>query len=345
MTQPLVSIVIPTYDRAHLLPQAIDSVLAQDYPNVELIVVDDGSTDGTRELLERYAAELSGDRFQWHALSHGGQGRAVNHGLAQTRGEILGTLASDDLLEGDAVRRLVAELERPGPVMAHGQNRLIDEDGREIDFYDPPPYTLQGSVVACQSPIGAGALFRRTVYESIGGWNPDNRYFPDLEYWGRASLVGDFAFVPHIVGAMRVHAGSITHGERGFEMARQRIVQLDRLFADPQLGPQIASVRTAAYRNAFILAAMDIAPEEVNQPGERFFLEDTHAAQNSRLAAHRHESELLGYRASIAQAEHTLAEQDAVIRQLQAVIHQLQDAVADRDQRLRECYAALYPPQ
>lgn len=338
MIRPLVSIVVPTYGRAHLTPYTLDSVLAQDYPNVELIVVDDGSSDGTHELLERYAAEVSPDRFHWHAIPHGGQARAIDHGYSLARGEIFGTLASDDLLEPDGVSILVSELERPGPIVAYGQNRLIDESGQQFDLYPAEAFSLERSVALSHCIPRAGTLFHRRLHDILGGWDPENRYFPDQEYWIRASLVGELAYVPRIVGSMRVHPGSVTHGERGLDMARQRIEMLDRLYADPALAPRIASVRSAAYRNAFILGGMDVASEEVNRPGERFFVEDTLAAQNSQLAAGRRASELLAYRASIEQAKRTLAEQDAVIRQLQ-------DAVADRDRRLYECYAALSPRQ
>src|SRR5437764_14102134 len=100
---PLVSIVIPSYNHARYLAAAIDSVLAQDYPRVELMVIDDGSTDGSSAVLERYRG-----RFRWETQPNRGQAATMNRGWRMSRGEVLAYLSADDTLASDAVSKSVA---------------------------------------------------------------------------------------------------------------------------------------------------------------------------------------------------------------------------------------------
>src|SRR5687768_2684338 len=107
--QPLVTIIVPTYNRAGLLEQAMDSVLEQAYPNLELLVLDDGSTDETREVLARYA-ERHSDRLRWTRHENVGQARTLNRGFELARGELIGYLNSDDLMLPGAIEKLAAAL-------------------------------------------------------------------------------------------------------------------------------------------------------------------------------------------------------------------------------------------
>src|SRR5439155_19151445 len=103
---PLVSIVTPAYNQAEYLPETIESVLAQDYPNIEYIVLDDGSTDDTSKVLERYTG-----RLRWERHENIGQSRSLNKGWSMSRGDLLGYISSDDRLKKDCISRLVAALQ------------------------------------------------------------------------------------------------------------------------------------------------------------------------------------------------------------------------------------------
>ena len=96
---PLVSIVIPAYNHDRYLGEAIDSILGQDYPNVELIVLDDGSTDGTRQILESYHS-----RFYWESHKNMGQANTLNKGWRMSKDDLLGYLSADDVLFSQAIR-------------------------------------------------------------------------------------------------------------------------------------------------------------------------------------------------------------------------------------------------
>src|SRR3954454_18375339 len=108
--QPSVSIVLATHNRRDWLRLAMDSVLDQSYPNLELLVMDDGSTDGTAELLEEYSRRHPPERFRFSRHENMGQARTLNRGYEMARGEILGYLSDDDVLARDAVSCLVPQL-------------------------------------------------------------------------------------------------------------------------------------------------------------------------------------------------------------------------------------------
>jgi glycosyltransferase involved in cell wall biosynthesis len=125
---PLVSVVVPAYNQADYLAAAIESVLSQDYPAVELIVLNDGSTDATREVLQHYAG-----RFYFESHTNIGQAATLNKGWRMAKGGILSYLAADDTLAPHAVSASVrALLAHPDVVMTYGDFNLIDPSSRFI---------------------------------------------------------------------------------------------------------------------------------------------------------------------------------------------------------------------
>ena len=203
-TPPLVSIVTPTYNQAEFLAATLDSMLAQDYPNIEYIVLDDGSTDGTPEVLNRYTG-----RVRWERQANIGQSRTLNKAWAQARGKYLGYLSSDDLLLPHAISTLVKALEAHAEaVVAYCDFDLIDSTGKRSGFTPSPDYDHRRMVEELICPPGPGALFRRSLFEQIGGWNEQLRKIPDFEYWLRAGRVGSFLRIPEVLAQYRVHAES-----------------------------------------------------------------------------------------------------------------------------------------
>ena len=126
---PLVSIVTPSYNQARYLEYTIRSVMEQDYPNIEYIIVDGGSNDGSAEIIRRYSERLA----WWVSEKDHGQTDAINKGFAHARGEILAWLNSDDTYEINAVREAVAFLrEQPQVGLVYGDANFIDENGHMI---------------------------------------------------------------------------------------------------------------------------------------------------------------------------------------------------------------------
>lgn len=208
--QPLVSIVIPTYDRARFLPACIDSALSQDYPSFEVIVVDDGSTDETPSLCESY-----GDRIRYFRKPNGGAASALNYGIRKMRGEWFKWLSSDDLLEPNALTSLVGGVDNPFGVV-YGDFTLIDMLGRPtgtVCFTEARSQT--DFIVRLWSRFTAsagGAIIRRSCFETAGLFDETLRYCEDYDWWLRATMLHGVRFhhVPAFVFRYRVHPGQVT---------------------------------------------------------------------------------------------------------------------------------------
>lgn len=128
---PVISIVMPCFQQVDYLEEAVRSVLDQEDVDLELLVMDPGSTDGSRELLETLQRAYA-EKLRLHFASDDGQADAVNRGMALARGNILGWLNSDDRLRPGALRQIVPYLSSPEPRWAYGRGGIIDEAGRPI---------------------------------------------------------------------------------------------------------------------------------------------------------------------------------------------------------------------
>lgn len=249
--RPLVTIVVPAYNHARYLGQAIDSVLAQDYPHVELVVLDDGSRDNTREVLQRY-----GSRFHWETHENMGQSATLAKGWALARGEILGYLSADDTLEPSVVSESVAQLGlRPDAVATYCDFVLVDPNSRVVRRINAPEFDYEQMLATATCPPGPGAFFRRSAYEKAGPWDPALRQMPDLDFWIRLALFGPFVRIPIPLAAFRVHESSQTYSRAPFERAVEPVVIMTRFFSRADLPPRIAGLRDRAIANAELVSA------------------------------------------------------------------------------------------
>ncbi len=217
---PLVSLVIPAYNHADYLPEAVKSILAQDYPRLELIVIDDGSTDNTVEVL----SEL-GVGFYWESQNNMGQSRTLTRGWHIARGEVLGYLSADDVLEPSAVRTSVAALmSMPDVVATYCDFNLIDPQSRRVRTVELPEYSYDQMLAQVSCPVGPGAFFLRSAYLRAGPWNPDYRQMPDYDFWLRLGLQGRFLHLPQVLAGFRVHEGSQTYSRTTPERAAEPVL-------------------------------------------------------------------------------------------------------------------------
>ena len=203
-SQPLVSIVTPTYNQAAYLGETIRSVLAQDYPRIEYLVLDDGSTDETPAVLQQFDGLV-----RWERHANMGQSNTLNKGWRQCRGEYLGYLSSDDRLLPHAVSTLVKAIEsRPDVSVVYCDFNVIDKNGTVVRELTSPDFDHAQLVEELNCQPGVGVLFRRAVFDRTGGWNPELRKIPDFEFWLRAARLGPFLRVPHALSEYRVHEES-----------------------------------------------------------------------------------------------------------------------------------------
>ncbi len=217
---PLVSLVIPAYNHADYLSEAVRSVLAQDYPKLELIVIDDGSTDGTADVLVNLGAG-----FRWESQDNMGQSRTLTRGWEMSEGDILGYLSADDVLEPGAVSTSVAALMAiPDAVATYCDFNLIDPQSRLVRTVELPEYSYDRMLAQVSCPVGPGAFFRRSAYLQSGPWNSDYRQMPDYDFWLRLGLRGSFIHVPQVLAGFRVHEASQTYSITTPERAAEPVL-------------------------------------------------------------------------------------------------------------------------
>jgi len=205
MPQPLVSIVTSVFNQAEYLEATMRSVLAQDYPALEYIVIDDGSTDTSLEVARRVADAHPG-RVTVLTQANAGQAASLNRGWSLSRGDVLAYLSSDDCLAPHAVSRMVEALQsQPEVVVAYCDFELIDHRGAAIRTVRTEDFDLRRLRVDLVCQPGPGAFFRRAVFDRTGGWRAELRQVPDFEFWLRAASHGTFLRVPEPLAQYRIH--------------------------------------------------------------------------------------------------------------------------------------------
>ena len=201
MSGPLVSIVTPSFNMARFLPETIESVLSQDYPNTEYIVMDGGSTDGTVDVLKRYQGQL-----RWVSEKDGGQADAVNKGFQQSRGEIFTFLNADDVYYPGAVRAAVDAFEaQPEAGVIYGDAVYTTESGSELKPYPVQAYDpkLLGSLCYICQPA---SFLRSRVFAEAGMLDADLHVTLDWELWLRISKRWPMRKIDRVLAASRMYA-------------------------------------------------------------------------------------------------------------------------------------------
>ncbi|MFC4599694.1 glycosyltransferase [Cohnella hongkongensis] len=209
MERPLVTIVTPSFNQGKFIRETIESVLSQDYKNVEYIVMDGGSTDETVDILKSY-----GDRIQWVSEKDGGQADAVNKGIRKAKGEIIGWLNSDDTYLPGAISQAVRFFQRQKDVgMVYGEGYHTTENGDIIDRYPTESFNmdrLAQNCFICQPT----AFFRKEVLVNVGMLNKDLHLCMDYELWMRIGKQYEIAYIPYFVATSRMYEDNKTLSRR-----------------------------------------------------------------------------------------------------------------------------------
>ena len=235
----LVSVVIPTYNRAAMVTEAVDSALAQTYKAVEVVVVDDGSTDGTARALEgKYGNRVKVIRRG----VNGGASSSVNVGIRASRGRWIRLLGSDDVMAPSALSEFVhaaARVENPEKCLFFSDGWVVDRNDRNarIPIVSSKYNGSDRMRAAARAALGSGFLFAaRSAFERYGYLREDLRTSEDLEWLLRMLLVHNFRF--HVVNKLLLeymqHAGSTTGMSLKDVLARRDTVLRDMA---GQIGP------------------------------------------------------------------------------------------------------------
>lgn len=205
---PLISIVTPSYNQARFLEATIQSVLAQDYPALEYIIVDGGSTDGSREIIEKYADRLA----WWISEPDKGQTDAINKGFARASGQILAWLNSDDTYQPGALRQVAAYFQaHPEAGLVYGDANLIDEHGAVLGRF-PARQTdyarlLRGHVHIPQQ----SAFMRGDLWRQVAPLDTSFYFAMDYDLWVRLAKLAPLHYTPQVWANFRLHGSAKTH--------------------------------------------------------------------------------------------------------------------------------------
>ncbi|MFT3929023.1 MAG: glycosyltransferase [Spongiibacteraceae bacterium] len=252
MPNPLVTIIIPSYNHAAYIQKTVESVVRQTYKPIELIVIDDGSTDGSQTLLAGLAAEYG---FCFESQANQGLSRTLNKGIALAQGKYICTVGSDDILLLDKTERQVAFMESNPTVAVCGGNQLIiDSDGiivnkrqrfepyREFSFDDL--FLGRKALIAASS-----AMFRADVLAEQGGYDPDIP-LEDMYMWLKLSSRGC-----RIVGLNDVLIYYRKHASNSYKNAKYMMDSMEKTYAAYARHPQYSRVINDYRRSMFLRAA------------------------------------------------------------------------------------------
>lgn len=200
-SRPLVSIIVPSYNQGRFIAQTIESILAQAYRPLEIVVVDGGSSDETLDVLRSFA---NCPELRWSSEPDQGVADAVNKGLARARGTIAGIQSSDDYYLPGAVEAVVGEFADESVGLVYGDVQKVDVGGGEIVRTQLPGFSLERFLAKITWIPQPAAFFRLSLARALGGWN--ERYFvADVEFWLRLAFRARIVKLDRVLGARREH--------------------------------------------------------------------------------------------------------------------------------------------
>lgn len=212
---PRISVVTPSYNQAKFIKAAIESVLSQDYPDLEYMVIDGASQDNTVQILESYGTAL-----RWVSEPDQGQADAINKGLKRSQGEILGWLNADDVYCPGTMTEVARQfMSDPDLMMLYGDAFHVDVEGEVIDSYPTAEYRWENLAFHCFICQPA-CFFRRSLAESAGYLDPQLHYALDLDLWIRFGLAQKrnptwkLRYLPKLFALSRMHQENKTLAKR-----------------------------------------------------------------------------------------------------------------------------------
>jgi GT2 family glycosyltransferase len=241
----LVSIITPSYNQTAYLEQTLNSVLGQEYLDIEYIVIDGASTDGSVDIIKKHANRLA----YWVSEKDRGQAEAINKGFARAHGEIVAWLNSDDYyLPGAVAAAVKAFDEHPEAVLVYADMLAVDEHGQTTNTLKYQQLTLED--LLCFQIIGQPAVFmRRSALEASGGLDLTFHFLLDHLLWIRIAQQGRILHVDQTWAAARYHAEAKNRAKAA-EFGREAFLILETVERDSNLARAFAKVHKRATASA-----------------------------------------------------------------------------------------------
>lgn len=241
----LVSIITPSYNQAKYLEQTIQSVLTQNYSNIEYIVIDGGSNDGSVEIIKKYQEKLA----YWVSEKDNGQAEAINKGFAKATGEIVAWLNSDDYYLPQAIAKAVKIFkENPEVILVYGNMLAVDENGKTFNALHYKQLSLEDLI--CFQIIGQPAVFfRRSALHKTNGLNQNFHFLLDHLFWIELAQHGKILHVHETWSAARYHAEAKNRAKAA-EFGKEAFRILDFIKQDENLARIFEKVKKRAVASA-----------------------------------------------------------------------------------------------
>ncbi len=261
-----ISVVIPSYNQAAYLPATLASVCAQTHPDLEVLVFDGGSTDGSVDVLRQWTAEAGGRPIRWVSQPDGGQSDAINQGLRQSTGDVLAYLNSDDIYYPGALAAVAAHFaSRPDCLALYGRAQHLHADGSVMEEYPTGPWDydrLLATCYLCQPAV----FWRRETMERFGVFDDGLRYAMDYEYWLRLGRAVPFHYLDdYVLAGSRLHEETKTLSQR--VPAHLEIARVVKRYS-PTPGPVLRWIKHLAHHRSY----QTESPDPAYPAGRRRFL-------------------------------------------------------------------------
>jgi glycosyltransferase involved in cell wall biosynthesis len=203
-----ISIVTISFNQAKFLPDAIESVLQQDHPEFEYIIVDPGSTDDSRNIIESYRGKID------HIILDPDAGPAdgLNKGFAAATGDVFGFINSDDFLLPDALSEVAKYFrENPDVAVVSGNAFVVNANGKQTNRFHSRKFSLWMCAYGAATLAQQSTFFKADAFRAVGGFNSDNRVAWDGELWIDMALAGaKFGRTPKFLSGFRLYEDTIT---------------------------------------------------------------------------------------------------------------------------------------
>jgi glycosyltransferase involved in cell wall biosynthesis len=227
---PKVSIVTPSYNQAEFLEKTILSVVNQDYPDIEYIIIDGGSTDGSQEIIKKYSDKIA----SWVSEKDNGQSDAINKGFKKCTGDIVAWINSDDLYTAGAVASVVKYFtEHPDVDMVHGNIDFIDGGGKFLSNVKTRDFTLPQLIITNRISQPS-VFFKRKIFDEIGYLDEWYHYIMDYDFWIRVAIKFNIRHIGTTVAQFRLHGQSKTVFNSDLFII-ENLILLDRLLSHYEL--------------------------------------------------------------------------------------------------------------
>lgn len=253
---PLLSVITPVYNGADFLEETLLSLVASDYPNIEFIVLDDGSKDDSAAIAERVLS-ASGRKYTLVRKENSGEADTDNQGLALAKGQFIAIVNCDDPIKSTLFTESIAVFMRePDVVVTYPDWEMIDERGNLLKQVEVKEYSLASLLGDLNCLPGPGAVIRRSAIKSPVLRQPEFRFTSDYRQWLTLSSQGRFSRIPKSLCTFRIHSAQQTSQAAGLTQAREMIACIDDFYQSGNVTLEALQLKKQAQSMALYLAAV-----------------------------------------------------------------------------------------